>query len=113
MRSVATQPEIEQALREFITVLQGRLHIECVVLYGSYVNGRPHVWSDFDVAVVSPDFEGMPLWRRQEVIAGLTLDTDPRIAPIGFSSNEYHSPRPPSFLREIKRTGHVVYETSS
>jgi predicted nucleotidyltransferase len=110
MRAVATEPEIEQALREFITVLQGRLNIERVVLYGSYANGRPHVWSDFDVAVVSPDFEGMPLWRRQEVIAGLSLGTDPRIAPIGFSSSEYHGPSPHSFLREIKRTGRVVYE---
>lgn len=112
MRAVATEPEIEQALRDFVVALERRVRIECIVLYGSYVNGKPHEWSDFDIAVVSPDFEGMPVWRRQEVIAGLSLGTDSRIAPIAFSSSEYSNPSPHSFLREIKRSGRVVYKAS-
>jgi predicted nucleotidyltransferase len=113
MRGVGTEPEIDEALRGLVAALHRRMRIECVVLYGSYVSGRPHEWSDFDVAVVSPDFEDMPLWRRQEVLARLSMGTDPRIAPIAFSSSEYHNPSAHSFLREIKRTGRVVYEAGA
>ena len=84
--------------------------MERVLLYGSYVGGRPHGWSDFDVAVISPDFENEPMYRRQEIIADLSAGTDPRIAPIGYPSSEYHNPSSHSFLREILRTGKVVYE---
>jgi predicted nucleotidyltransferase len=110
MRAVATESEVEQALRDFVAALRRQVRIERVLLYGSYVNGKPHEWSDFDIAIVSPDFEGVPLWRRQEVIASLSVGTDPRITPIAFSSSEYHNPSAHSFLREIKRTGRVVYE---
>ena len=80
------------------------------MLYGSYATGHPHEWSDMDVAVISPDFEDVPMWRRQEMIAELSLERDRRLTPIGYPSSEYHNPGRHSFLREIIRTGRVVYE---
>lgn len=106
---VATTTELETAISNFIKALNKGIAVEAVILYGSYAHGQPRQWSDIDVAVVSRDFEGVPQWRRQEIIARLTVDRDRRLAPIGYSSSEYHNPSPHSFLREIIRTGRVVY----
>jgi len=107
---VATTTELSGSISEFVERLQNGIRVEAIVLFGSYARGRPHEWSDIDVAVVSPDFEGVPMWRRQEIIADLTGERDRRLAPIGYPSSEYHNPGPHSFLREIIRTGRVVYE---
>jgi predicted nucleotidyltransferase len=106
---VATATELSTAISDFVGRLQEGMLVDAVVLYGSYVHGNPHEWSDIDLAVVSPDFERVPMWRRQEMIASLTLERDRRIAPIGYPSSEYHNPGRHSFLREIMRTGKVVY----
>lgn len=107
---VATTTELDTAIADFIARLKKGIRVEAAFLYGSYAHGSPDEWSDIDLAIVSPDFEGLPLWRRQREISGLTLQRDPRMAPIGYPSSEYHNPGPHSFLREIIRTGKVVYE---
>ena len=107
---VATATELENAISDFIQSLLKGLRVDAVVLYGSYARGTPHEWSDIDLAVISPDFEGVPIWKRQEMIAHLTVHRYHDIAPIGYPSSEYHNPGRHSFLREIIRTGRVVYE---
>ena len=107
---VATAVELENAISDFIQRLQKGIWIEAVVLYGSYAHGTAREWSDIDLAVISPDFEGVSIWQRQETIARLTVHRFPDIAPIGYPSSEYHNPGRHSFLREIIRSGRVVYE---
>jgi predicted nucleotidyltransferase len=104
-----TTSELEAAIADFIARLHKGLRVEVVILYGSHAAGTPHQWSDIDLAVVSPDFEGVPMWRRQEIIARLTLDRCPNISPIGYSSTEYREPSAHSLLSEIVRSGRVVY----
>jgi len=105
----ATATELEQILKDFIRLLEEGLRLEAVILYGSYAHGSPREESDIDVAVISPDFEGVPMPERQRIISRLTLDRDRRLEPIGYPSSEYHNPGPHSFLREIIRTGRVVW----
>ncbi len=107
---VTTKAELSKTISDFVEGARSGIEIEVVLLYGSYARGTPHEWSDIDLAVISPDFEGVPMWRRQEVLAHLAALSDVRIEPIGYPSSEYHSPGPHSFLREIIRTGRVVYE---
>ena len=107
---VTTEAEVGAAIADLVERLEKGLRVEVVVLYGSHANGKPSEWSDIDVAVVSPDFEGLPLWRRQELISRLTVHRYRSLSPIGYPSSEYHNPGPHSFLREIVRTGRVVYQ---
>jgi|SRR6266542_1917308 len=107
---VASTIDLDRSISRFVELLGRRIRVEAIVLYGSYANGEPNEDSDIDVAVISPDFEGVPMWRRQEIIAEPTLDRDRRLAPIGYPSSEYHNPGRQSFLGEIMRTGRVVYE---
>ncbi len=109
---VTTKTEVGEAIADLVERLQVGLTVEAVVLYGSHANGTPGEYSDIDVAVVSPDFEGMSLPRRQELISELTVHRKRLLSPIGYPSSEYHNPGPHSFLREIVRTGRVVYPKS-
>jgi uncharacterized protein len=107
---VASAADLERSIQESADQLEGGIRVEAIILYGSYSRGTAYEYSDIDVAVVSPDFEDLPMFRRQEIIADLTLHRDDRISPIGYPSSQYHNPQPHSFLREILRTGRVVYE---
>lgn len=113
MPRVATAPELEAAIRDFVERLRHGIRVEAVLLYGSYANGHPHDWSDIDVAVISSDFEGVRMPQRLKTLARLMGGADPRLMSLAFSSSEYRRLPPASFLREIVRTGRVVYEAPS
>ena len=106
---VATSTELDEIIDRFVGALEAEIAVEAIVLYGSYARGTAYELSDIDVAIISSDFEGVPMYRRQEIIADLTFRQDGRISPIGYPSSEYHAPAPQSFLSEIVRTGKVVY----
>ena len=107
---VATPDELKFAITDFAGKLEKGICIEAIVLFGSYARGTAHDESDIDLAVISPDFEGLPINKRQEIIADLTVHRFPNLSPIGYPSSAYRNPGPHSFLREIIRTGRVVYE---
>jgi len=106
---VTTAAELDTAIREFVRLLEKGLKIEAIVLFGSHARGTSYEDSDIDLAVISPDFEGVPMNRRQEMIADLSVHRPYNLSPIGYPSSEYHNPGPHSFLREIVVTGKVVY----
>lgn len=107
---VTTAFELDKIISAFVALLSQSVQVEAVILYGSYAKGSPDEWSDIDIAVISPDFEGLPMWERQRIISRATVERDASLAPIGYPSSEYHNPGRHSFLREIIRTGRVVYK---
>jgi hypothetical protein len=110
---VATASDLGKIVSEFVTLLGKSVRVEAVILFGSYVKGSPDEWSDIDIAVISPDFEGVPMWERQRIISRATADREASLAPIGYASSEYRQPGRHSFLREILRTGTIVYQASA
>ena len=110
---VTAATDLDKIISQFVALLSKAVRVEAIVLYGSYANGSPDEWSDIDIAVISPDFEDIPLWERQRIISRATVDRDSSLSPIGYPSSEYHNPGRHSFLREIIRTGRVVYEASA
>ena len=105
---VASPADIEKRIEDFVRRIEASIRVEVIVLFGSYAKGTANEWSDIDVAVVSPDFNGMRKWDRQELIARSSLGRAYRISPVGLSTEEYQNPDR-SFVREIKRTGKIVY----
>ncbi|MBO9573691.1 MAG: nucleotidyltransferase domain-containing protein, partial [Chitinophagaceae bacterium] len=44
---------------QFIKELKASgVHVRRAVLFGSYAHGKPHKWSDIDVALVADEFKG-------------------------------------------------------
>ena len=105
---VATDVEIADVIRSVVSQLKPRIPVSKVILFGSYCSRTPKQWSDIDIAIISPAFSGVPIWRRQELLAESLPGADVRLSPLGYGPEDLSTPTP--FLREIIRTGRVVYE---
>jgi len=48
--------------------LSEKIHVRQIYLFGSRAKGSFRNDSDYDFAIVSPDFEGMPFLKRQQLV---------------------------------------------
>jgi predicted nucleotidyltransferase len=107
---VATDIEVMDVIRTVVSQLEPEIRVEKIILFGSYASGNPEKWSDIDIAIISPSFSPFPMWRRQELLAEHLPTADVRLSPLGYTPEELL--KPTLFLREIIRTGKVVYQAS-
>ena len=95
--------EAIKTLGKFLNlVTEAGYQIQRAVLFGSYASGKADRWSDMDVALVSPDFTGIPFNDRKALIPFL-LKTDTRIEVHPFKPEEFS--RDNLFVVEILDTG--------
>jgi predicted nucleotidyltransferase len=98
--------KISTELKEIISrysVALGKLgfHISAVFLYGSYVLGTNHEGSDIDLIVISPDFIGLSMRERLEVLgiaAGRIMEP---IEAFGFTPEEISQQKLDAFYADI------------
>ncbi|OQY97406.1 MAG: hypothetical protein B6D41_03580 [Chloroflexi bacterium UTCFX4] len=104
-------PQTNQALkvaRRFVRALQrSGIELEAAYLYGSYVNGTPHEWSDIDIALVSKDLTG-GIEDVQKIHAA-TRAHDSRIESVSFHPRDFQDENP--LVWEIKTTGIPLVRT--
>ena len=94
------------AVRRFLAVLgEHNIPVERAYLFGSYTAGRAHEWSDIDVAVVTPRFEGDGFDFKLSLMK-IARDIDLCLEPHPFLSAEFSEDYPPA--AEIIRTGERV-----
>ncbi len=103
-----TDASIEQIAREVIDFLSGYIKVDKVILFGSYSYGTPRKDSDFDIAVISEDFEKMGVLEKIDLFAKTAISVDSRVELVGFSKKEFLNPEGFSFLRIIKDKGKVI-----
>ena len=109
---------LEQKLEHYIKSITNAIDADLIVLFGSYAKGNPHEYSDIDLAIVSRELDpSTPRWENIRLIkekANLHLDPDLQLVPFSKESFENDADSPiGSFIREIKKTGKVVYEKQS
>jgi len=78
-----------------------------VILFGSYINGNPHEYSDIDIAVVFKDFQGdwYGTWTNLcSIIWKVNLDIEPHMMD--------EDDNPSGFLEYITKIGEIIYEKS-
>ncbi len=75
------------------------------VIFGSYAVGHPHQWSDIDLVVVSPTFDGTfsrdainSLWR-------VAARTDSRIEPIPCGERQWVEDEVTPIIKVARREG--------
>ena len=95
-----TQEEALDLVRAYKRVIAPRFKNKAkVFLYGSYSKGYANPWSDIDVAVIVPSYEGGWL----DVSTDITLDAiklSSLIEPVLMKEDE-----PSPLYREVMRTG--------
>ncbi|MBT9168749.1 MAG: hypothetical protein DDT19_02097 [Syntrophomonadaceae bacterium] len=98
------QVEVKKIIRNYAKTLRARNYpVLAMYLFGSYVKGKAHKWSDIDVAVISNklkrnyDKNRFELWNAR-------LDVDTRIEPHGFTEDDFKNNSDP-LAYEIRKTG--------
>ncbi|NLD35846.1 MAG: nucleotidyltransferase domain-containing protein [Desulfatiglans sp.] len=105
-----TPSEIKKIIHGLVkTLTANSITVDKIVLYGSYAKGTPQPHSDIDLAVISPDFKGKKIMEIQTTLAGLLGQYLSITEVIGYSSDEFLSASPETFIGEIKRTGKIIY----
>lgn len=98
-----TQEEALDLVRAYKRVIAPRFNNKAkVFLYGSYSKGYANPWSDIDVAVIVPSYEGGWL----DVSTDITLDAfklSSLIEPVLMTENE-----PSPLYDDVMRTGIAV-----
>jgi len=77
MESKRERPAVHGVVERLAQQLKQHLKVQSLILFGSRAEGRADEWSDYDVIVVSPDFEGVPLLERGRMLLPYR---EPRVA---------------------------------
>ncbi|MDP3017257.1 MAG: nucleotidyltransferase domain-containing protein [Deltaproteobacteria bacterium] len=106
---VKKRREIKRIIAQFKKRL-GELGVEVsqIILYGSYAKGKPREFSDIDIAVVSPTFKKLDIFKRQEILSMAHHGFDEPIEPIGLTPDQIKEKN--GLVREILDTGVVLYK---
>lgn len=102
--------QVKALVRAYAEILRkNRFKFKQIYLFGSYAKGKPHEYSDIDVAIVCskvPRGKGyldkkMKLWR-------LTIDADSRIEPILLEEKDLDKKEPSIMGYEVLKHGILV-----
>ena len=100
---------VREIAHEYANKIMQTYKPKSVILFGSYVNGNPHKYSDIDIAVIFDAFEGdwLVTWEN---LVGIACDVDVMagIEPHMLDESCNRS----GFLDYVKKTGEVIYEAS-
>ena len=113
-----TEIELENKLKNFIKNVTNTINIDQIILFGSYAKGNPHKYSDIDIALVSEELDPkLARWQNIELIikkSNLKYDPELQLVPFSRASFENDTESPVgSFIREIKKTGKVIYSNNA
>jgi predicted nucleotidyltransferase len=83
------------------------IHARRAVLFGSFVSGKAHEYSDIDLIVIAPEFDGP---REISLVQSLWRATvaDNRIEPIACGEKEWETDERRPILEIARREGIVV-----
>ena len=104
MLDKATVREIAEKYAEEVKKI---LNPTAIVIFGSYINGTPHEWSDIDIAVIVHDFKGDWL-ETAATLCGLTrrvsIDIEPHLLDETCDKS--------GFVRHVLKTGEFIYKAA-
>jgi predicted nucleotidyltransferase len=99
----AVADEVREVAERFIKLIKSNnINIEKIILFGSYARGAGGEWSDIDIAIVSPEFSGIPFYDRK-MLNPFILKVDTRIEPHPFKPEDFTEDN--GFVSEILKNG--------
>jgi predicted nucleotidyltransferase len=101
--------EIDELVGRFVAELRKRIRVQRVILFGSYAGGSPRPWSDIDLAVVSPDFEG-GTERDHLLLAEVARRVTPQIEALPYRPEDLVELDSRTFEATLVERGRVVFE---
>ncbi len=99
---------VEQVRRYLAALPRYGIHARRAVLYGSFARGEAGPWSDIDLVVIAPEFDGPNRGRMVEDLWGARVHADVRIEPIACGEEEWDEDDSRPLLEIARREGVMI-----
>ena len=97
------------AVRKYLEAIgSAGVSVERVVVFGSQVKGQANEWSDIDLIVISPQFDGMKDRTFINLLWRVAARIDSRIEPIPCGSRQWREDDSSAILEIARREGEVL-----
>ena len=105
------EEKVKQIIHRFVDILAKKgIRIDQVILYGSYASGNMKLYSDIDLAIISPDF-GNDKYEESKLLLQTAWRVDPRLQPVPISSESYIEKTWVPLIHQIKSSGIEIKTT--
>jgi predicted nucleotidyltransferase len=84
------------------------LDVNRAVVFGSYATGRADEWSDIDLVVVAPRFDGTFTRDDVSLLWRVAAHTDSRIEPIPCGVRQWEEDQSSAIIEIARREGQVI-----
>lgn len=114
MAGKKTTIELKELTDKVVKAVTQNFKVDEIMLFGSYAKGTENDLSDVDIVVVSPELkEGQAMFKNVLTVSRKAGLCEPYLQLLAFPSNTYYNESyvDPDFIREIKRTGKVLYKS--
>jgi predicted nucleotidyltransferase len=102
-------PSIVKNVSEYLKALHKEgIRVLFGVIFGSYATGRADRWSDIDVLVVSPRFDGLRNRRDIDLLWRMAAKLDSRIEPFPCGEKQWKDDVSSTLVEIARREGERV-----
>lgn len=105
---MAEREVIDSIQRYIHAVEEAGLEVSFVVLFGSQALGNTHKWSDIDLIVVSPHFDGRRLREDTNLLWRTAARTDSRIEPVACGLQQWSDDTSSAIIEIARREGQRI-----
>jgi len=100
---------ITSAIKRYVLALSTfGIHTNRLVLFGSFARGDADEWSDIDLVVIAPEFDGPRELTLVEKLWLATASADNRIEPIPCGELEWETDQGRPILEIARREGVII-----
>ena len=113
MASKTNNLDISEKLNRYVTSISNAIKVDQIILFGSYAKDSAHEYSDIDIAVVSPELDkNRSRYENVREIKKRTKLIEPGLQLFAFPTETFQNEEGVQrlFIREIKKTGKVIYQ---
>lgn len=112
---VRTISKIKSDIVKLLALLEMEsIHVEQVILYGSYATNNAHEASDIDLVIISSDLKKFPPLKRLEFLSAISWQLPEPFEILGYTPEEIKDKEGKSiFWDEILATGKTIYKKAA
>ena len=104
--------DVDKKIKDAINSIGNVLKIDKAILFGSYATGNPQEYSDIDLVILSSDLDpNVPKLQYLREVKDKADLFDPDLQLFLYPTDVFEKELcvEKSFIREIKKTGKVIY----
>ncbi|MBI4759520.1 MAG: nucleotidyltransferase domain-containing protein [Chloroflexi bacterium] len=101
---------IVKIVRQYLqSLIERGIPIQCGVIFGSQASGQPDTWSDIDLLVVSPRFDGERKRADVNLLWHVAARIDSRIEPIPVGQRQFEEDDRSAIIEIARRQGQKMF----